>query len=257
MNIELKNDDDEELYNSVINYNDNDNEKDDNIKLNIKEKKEKEEKEEKEEEKEEEEEEEEEDEEEEEEEDDDDEDNAYITEDEDEDEDNKKPKTTTKSNSNPYGLDEDAAAVANSDNEEEADTDDYEEEDDENYLKKFDKDLKNNYLESYHPEAYSHNFEEVKMLTNVVRDENNNVVDPLHKTIPFLTKFEKSRILGQRAKQIDSGATPFVKVDKSIIDGYVIALKELEEKKIPFIIKRPLPNGAFEYWNVSDLELVC
>jgi DNA-directed RNA polymerase I, II, and III subunit RPABC2 len=146
--------------------------------------------------------------------------------------------------------------VANSDNEEEAETDD-EEEEDENYLKKFDKDLKNNYLESYHPEAYSHNFEEVKMLTNVVRDENNNVVDPLHKTIPFLTKFEKSRILGQRAKQIDSGATPFVKVDKSIIDGYVIALKELEEKKIPFIIKRPLPNGAFEYWNVSDLELVC
>ena len=187
----------------------------------------------------------------------DDEDNVYIT--EDEDEDNKKPKTTTtttKSNSNPYGLDEDSA-VANSDNEEEAETDDDEEEDDENYLKKFDKDLKNNYLESYHPEAYSHNFEEVKMLTNVVRDENNNVVDPLHKTIPFLTKFEKSRILGQRAKQIDSGATPFVKVDKSIIDGYVIALKELEEKKIPFIIKRPLPNGAFEYWNVSDLELVC
>jgi DNA-directed RNA polymerase I, II, and III subunit RPABC2 len=247
MNIELKDDDDEELYDSEINYNDNDNEKDDNIKLNIKEKKEKEEEKEEKEEKEEEEEEEEED---------DDEDNAYIT--EDEDEDNKKPKTTTtKSNSNPYGLDEDAAAVANSDNEEEADTDDDEEEDDENYLKKFDKDLKNNYLESYHPEAYSHNFEEVKMLTNVVRDENNNVVDPLHKTIPFLTKFEKSRILGQRAKQIDSGATPFVKVDKSIIDGYVIALKELEEKKIPFIIKRPLPNGAFEYWNVSDLELVC
>ena len=124
-------------------------------------------------------------------------------------------------------------------------------------MKKFDKDLKKNYLESYHPEAYSHNFEEVKMMANVVRDENNNIIDPLHKTIPFMTKFEKSRILGQRAKQIDSGATPFVKVDKTMIDGYLIALKELEEKKIPFIIKRPLPNGGFEYWNVSDLELVC
>ena len=253
MNIELKNiesnnmNDDEELYEVPdAEFNDklnNDNEKDDdNIKLNIKKIVDEDE----------DEEEEDADEEDDEEDDDDDEDNAYIT----EDEDNKKPKTTTtKSNSNPYGLDEDSA-VANSDNEEEAETDD-EEEEDENYLKKFDKDLKNNYLESYHPEAYSHNFEEVKMLTNVVRDENNNVVDPLHKTIPFLTKFEKSRILGQRAKQIDSGATPFVKVDKSIIDGYVIALKELEEKKIPFIIKRPLPNGAFEYWNVSDLELVC
>ena len=32
--------------------------------------------------------------------------------------------------------------------------------------------------------------------------------------------------------------------------------KELEEKKIPFIIRRPLPNGGSEYWNVSDLELL-
>jgi len=143
------------------------------------------------------------------------------------------------------------------DEEKEEDEEEDEEEEDENYLKKFDKDVKNNFLESYHPEVYSHNFEEVKMLSNVIRDENNIIIDSLHKTIPFLTKFEKSRILGQRAKQIDSGAMPFVKVDNTVIEGYLIALKELEEKKIPFIIKRPLPNGSFEYWNVSDLELVC
>ena len=135
--------------------------------------------------------------------------------------------------------------------------DEDEEEDNENYLKKFDKDVKNKFLESYHPEVFSHNYEEVKMLSNVVRDENNIINDPLHKTIPFLTKFEKSRILGQRAKQLDSGAHSFVSIDKGIIDGYVIALKELEQKVIPFIIKRPLPNGGFEYWKVSDLELIC
>jgi DNA-directed RNA polymerase subunit K/omega len=142
-------------------------------------------------------------------------------------------------------------------NEEDDDDDDEDMEDDENYLKKFDKDVKNNFLESYHPEVFSHNYEEVKMLSNVVRDENNVIIDPLHKTIPFLTKFEKSRILGQRAKQLDTGAQPFVNVEKGIIDGYVIALKELEQKVIPFIIKRPLPNGGFEYWKVSDLEVVC
>lgn len=141
--------------------------------------------------------------------------------------------------------------------ENEEDDDDEDMEDDENYLKKFDKDVKNNFLESYHPEVFSHNYEEVKMLSNVVRDENNVIIDPLHKTIPFLTKFEKSRILGQRAKQLDTGAQPFVNVEKGIIDGYVIALKELEQKVIPFIIKRPLPNGGFEYWKVSDLEVVC
>ena len=39
-----------------------------------------------------------------------------------------------------------------------------------------------------------------------------------------------------------------------MIDGYLIALKELEQKKIPFIIQRPLPNGKSEYWRLRDLE---
>jgi DNA-directed RNA polymerase I, II, and III subunit RPABC2 len=62
--------------------------------------------------------------------------------------------------------------------------------------------------------------------------------------------------LGERAKQINSGAKPFTIVDDNIIDGYLIALKELEEKKMPFIIKRPMPNGGCEYWKLSDLEIL-
>ena len=37
---------------------------------------------------------------------------------------------------------------------------------------------------------------------------------------------------------------PYVNVNNNIIDGYLIALAELEEKKIPFIIRRPMPSGA-------------
>ena len=59
-----------------------------------------------------------------------------------------------------------------------------------------------------------------------------------------------------RAKQLNNGADPFVKVDRGMIDGYTIALKEMEEKKIPFIIARPLPNGGREYWKLQDLELI-
>ena len=40
-----------------------------------------------------------------------------------------------------------------------------------------------------------------------------------------------------------------------ILDGYIIACKELQEKKLPFVIQRPLPNGACEYWKLADLEL--
>ena len=38
------------------------------------------------------------------------------------------------------------------------------------------------------------------------------------------------------------------------MEGYTIALQELNEDKLPFIIRRPLPNGASEYWKVNDLQ---
>ena len=42
---------------------------------------------------------------------------------------------------------------------------------------------------------------------------------------------------------------------ENIIDGYLIAEMELKEKKLPFIIRRPLPNQTFEYWKIKDLEI--
>ena len=33
-------------------------------------------------------------------------------------------------------------------------------------------------------------------------------------------------------------------------------MMENEEKKIPFIIARPLPNKAIEYWRLQDLEII-
>lgn len=135
---------------------------------------------------------------------------------------------------------------------------DYEDEDDDDdgevYLKKFDKEITQNYIMNFHPECVSHNYDEIEAFTKIVRDKNGIVIDDLHKTIPYLTKYERTRILGQRAKQINSGATPFVKVPENVIDGYLIAELELIQKRIPFIIRRPLPNGGSEYWNVKELE---
>ena len=136
-------------------------------------------------------------------------------------------------------------------NEEEEDDND---EDGEVYLKKFNKDVQTNYIMNFHPECILHNYDEIEVLTNVVRDKDGIIIDDLHRTIPYLTKYERTRILGQRAKQIDAGATAFVKVPENVIEGYLIALLELEQKRIPFIIRRPLPNGGSEYWNVKDLE---
>jgi DNA-directed RNA polymerases I, II, and III subunit RPABC2 len=136
------------------------------------------------------------------------------------------------------------------------DEDDEEEDDDEFYLQKFDENTQKKIISDYHPELQSHNYDEIDVLSRVIRDENGNIIDPLHKTLPFITRYEKARILGERAKQINSGAKPLVELEPNIIDGYVIALKEFEQKKIPFIVKRPLPNGGVEYWKFEDLEIL-
>ena len=134
--------------------------------------------------------------------------------------------------------------------------DDTDDDNDDNYLQKFDDDMNKNFLVDFHPECVNHNDDEIQALTTVVRDANNNIIDDLHKTIPYLTKYEKTRIIGQRTKQINSGSKTFVNVPENVIDGYLVALMELEQKRIPFIIRRPIPNGGSEYWNLRDLELV-
>jgi DNA-directed RNA polymerase I, II, and III subunit RPABC2 len=91
----------------------------------------------------------------------------------------------------------------------------------------------------------------------VKRDENDLVIDEYHKTIPILTKYERARILGLRITQLNKGAKPYINVTKNkIIDNHIIAEQELNEKRLPFIIMRPIPNGGKEYWRLEDLEVV-
>ena len=137
------------------------------------------------------------------------------------------------------------------------DDDDEDDDDDDNYLQKFDNDIMKNYVDEFHPECLSHNYDEIAKLSIVVRNSDNIIVDPLHRTIPYLTKYEKARILGQRAKQIETGAKPLVKIPENIVDSYIIAELELREKKIPVIIRRPIPGGACEYWKLADLEIIA
>ena len=135
--------------------------------------------------------------------------------------------------------------------EEEEDDSDYDDE----YYQKFDNELKQDYMLRHHSNLLQNNYDEVETLSKLTAID--GVSDKLHKTVPILTKYEKTRVLGLRSKQIEEGSLPLVEINKSIIDPYLIANMELEEKKIPFIIRRPLPNGASEYWRLKDLEVVC
>ena len=89
---------------------------------------------------------------------------------------------------------------------------------------------------------------------NFISDK--EVLDQIDKqkriSLPFLTKYEKARIIGLRNQQLLSGSQALVDTRglKSFLE---IAEKELKEKKIPFIIKRNLPNDKFEYWRINEL----
>jgi len=180
--------------------------------------------------------------------------------DDDDDDDNDNDENNTKSTAKKTVSSSSSSKIIKTPSLEQSDNSDSDEDDDDlednNYLQKFNSELNKNYILDYHPECSINNYDEILTLTNVVRDKQNNIIDELHKTLPYLTKYERARILGVRAKQINQGAKVFVKVPEKIIDGYIIAQLELEQKRIPFIIRRPIPGGGCEYWNLKDLEII-
>lgn len=123
-------------------------------------------------------------------------------------------------------------------------------------FRKFEKEAYEKILTKYHPEIKQNNYNEILAMCKVVKNSIGNIIDPLHKTIPWLTKYERARILGVRAKQLSDGADAFIEVPVGMISSHKIALEELNKKKIPFIIRRPIPNSGNEYWKLHDLELL-
>ena len=128
--------------------------------------------------------------------------------------------------------------------------------DDEDALKKLESGIQRDTLIDYHPEIRQSNYDEILTLSSVVRNKKGTIIDPLHRTVPFLTKYERARCLGLRAKQLAHGADPLIEVPEQMIRSETIAVEELRQRRLPYIIRRPLPNGGNEYWKVADLEML-
>ncbi|CDI84163.1 RNA polymerase II subunit RPB6, putative [Eimeria acervulina] len=73
-------------------------------------------------------------------------------------------------------------------------------------------------------------------------------------TTPFLTKFEKARIIGTRALQISMNAPLTIQLEGES-DPLIIAEKELYQKTLPFIVRRYLPDGSYEDWKIDELVI--
>ncbi len=103
-----------------------------------------------------------------------------------------------------------------------------------------------------HPEAVVPCSAEVQAAARVVRDASGRIIDPLHKTTGAITRYERAKVLGLRAQQIAAGAAPLIETD--VIDPARVALAEYGAGALPYIIRRPLPDGTSEYWRLRDLQ---
>ncbi|MGQ9514398.1 MAG: DNA-directed RNA polymerase subunit K [Thermoproteota archaeon] len=71
---------------------------------------------------------------------------------------------------------------------------------------------------------------------------------------PILTRFERARIIGNRALQLSFGAPPLIQLDKSKKETPIeIAERELESMILPVSIRRKLPDGRWQDIPVSWL----
>lgn len=122
------------------------------------------------------------------------------------------------------------------------------------------KDLGNELLR-FHPEARIDTIESISMdvlLTNIPPSFTNpdGQADPKHRSVPFLTQFEKTHILGFRTSQLSQGARPYIAVPEHVTEIREIAKMELEARRLPILLKRPMPDGTFEIWRLSDLLIL-
>lgn len=113
-------------------------------------------------------------------------------------------------------------------------------------------------LYKYHPETVIDYVETVvpEVPLQSVPPTENGQKDSKHRSPPFLTIYERTKILGTRTNQLAEGAMPFVTVPEYMTQPLDIAKLELEQRRLPFIIKRPMPDGTFEYWRLSDLMIL-
>lgn len=99
----------------------------------------------------------------------------------------------------------------------------------------------------------------------VIADDYSKIsnIDKTHyRSLPILTKYEFDQVIGLRTMHLSRGAPPLIALDEgfkieSNIQLREVAQRELVEKRLPYMIKRVMPNGKPEYWSISDLDITA
>ena len=96
-----------------------------------------------------------------------------------------------------------------------------------------------------------------EIISKDLEHEPTEITDKSGKTItgpPTLTRFEQARIMGARALQLSLGAPVFIEIPKNATSSLEIAMEELEQRVIPIVIRRTLPNGDYQHLPIDKFE---
>lgn len=79
-------------------------------------------------------------------------------------------------------------------------------------------------------------------------------------TRPYFTKYEFTTLMATRAQQLADGAKPLASTEglKTSDPMFVwnLARREIEQRKLPFVVRRQLPDGTSEFWSTQELEII-
>lgn len=94
----------------------------------------------------------------------------------------------------------------------------------------------------------------------IFRTEVADTMKQVRVTREYFTKYEYTTLLATRAEQVAQGSKPLVSLDglKTSDPMFVwnVAKREIEQRKLPFLIRRRMPNGRSEYWSAQELEVM-
>lgn len=113
-----------------------------------------------------------------------------------------------------------------------------------------DTEIDNLQLEEISDDNYKSSLVSLEEFNTFYKKYNKNI-----KTSKILNKYEKTKILSERAEQLSEGAIPLIKNADKYNNVLEIAEEELKKLKIPFIIKRSI-NNDFEYIKIEDLVIL-
>jgi DNA-directed RNA polymerase I, II, and III subunit RPABC2 len=79
-------------------------------------------------------------------------------------------------------------------------------------------------------------------------------------TREYFTKYEYTVLVATRAQQLADGAKPLVDLVglKTADPMFVwqVATREIVQRKLPFLVRRQMPDGTSEYWSAQEMEVM-